>query len=339
MPDGEPPFCGPLLRSAAIGANAKHALLRYVGLHWRIKGLIQKSLSAIPFGTSVNTQLQLLMGELRNFEGSVESKFRKDWIVLLHYLDRLDWNAQGKELLEVGSGWIPTFPICFRLAGAERVHTFDIYRHMREDLSRRMVRTLEPWLEEIALACGRPAAEVERVYRQLRDCTTLSQLLSKAAITYHAPGDAAATNLPPGSVDLVFSNSVLEHIPGPVIEAIMRESRRVLRPGGIAAHCVACNDHYASFDREISFVNFLRFSESEWRMWNNTLLYQNRLRAPDFLRFAEQAGLELVLQERNVRPGTMEALQKLPVAQCFRHYNVEDLAATTMDFVVRSPGN
>jgi len=117
----------------------------------------------------------------------------------------------------------------------------------------------------------------------------------------------------------------------------MNAGRRVLRPGGLALHNVACNDHYAHFDPRISFVNYLQYTESQWRKWNNSLQYQNRLRAPEFLDLATKAGLEVIYKRISVRPGTRDALASLEIAPEFRRFSTEDLAITTVDFIARKP--
>ena len=85
----------------------------------------------------------------------------------------------------------------------------------------------------------------------------MRELLSLAGIDYHAPADARATRETSASVDLVYSNSVLEHVPRDIIRGLMVESQRILRPTGLALHNIGCNDRYAFRDRSISFVNFL----------------------------------------------------------------------------------
>lgn len=44
-------------------------------------------------------------------------------------------------------------------------------------------------------------------------------------------GDAAATGLPDGSVDIVFERALVHHVPD--LSAVVVEARRVLRPGGV----------------------------------------------------------------------------------------------------------
>ena len=76
-----------------------------------------------------------------------------------------------------------------------------------------------------------------------------------------APADASQTSLLADSVDVVFSNSVLEHVPRDMIERCFAEAHRILRPGGVMFHSVHCGDHYAHFDRSISPLHYLQFSD------------------------------------------------------------------------------
>jgi len=129
----------------------------------------------------------------------------------------------------------------------------------------------------------------------------------------------------------------MEHMPKDSIRDLVCESRRNPRPGGLALHNVACIDHYAHRDSQLSFVNYLRYSESQWRKWNNSLQYQNRLRASELLDLATQAGFEIILKRTYARSGTREALANFHVAPQSRRFWMEDLAITTVDFIARKP--
>lgn len=306
-------------------------------MHWKVKGAIQKVLSVVPGGVWLNSLLQRSLGDMRHFEANVDRKVVGDWLVIMSHLKRLGVCVQGAELMEIGTGWYPTFPVCFHLAGARCSKTFDIVRHLDANLSFRMLGCLGSHLAAIAEAAGLSPDRVEAAYARLRQARTLDELLQAAGIEYFAPADATRSGLASGSVDMVYSNSVLEHVPAAELAPLMRETVRVLRPRGLAVHSVACNDHYAHFDRRISFVNYLRYSEAQWRRWNNRLHYQNRLRAVDFLESAEAAGLPIIFWQTAVRPGTREALAAMKIAPEFRRYDPEQLAVTSIDFIARSP--
>lgn len=324
------------VRDIQRGANSMSALP-----DWRLKGAIQKGLSALPGGCWVNDQIQRRVGDLRAFEKNVDAKV-SDWTGIMSYLRAADRaEVGGITILEIGSGWYPTLPLCFSLAGVRRCHTVDIKRHMHEGLTFRMCKALEEKLDTIAAEAGRDASVVRGLYQRLRGTRRLEDLLCEAGVLYHAPADGANLSwLPDQSLDPIYSNSILEHVPAGVIQALMREAWRVLKDDGVMVHAMACNDHYAHFDRGISYVNYLQFSQREWRFWNNRLNHQNRLRASDFLGMAKDAGFRIIHEARAVRPGVREALSSIRIAPDFAGYSSEDLASTSVDFVAKkaAPG-
>lgn len=304
-------------------------------MDWRIKGIIQKILSVTPGGSALNSAMQLRMGGLRQFDRNVDTKVIGDWLVLATHMKNLGIPIEGRVFVEVGTGWYPTLPVCFFLAGASRCHTVDLHRLMDWGLAQRMLARLEMHLPAIATQLGLDEQALRDRLARLRRTGTQQQFLEAAGIEYRAPGDATRTGLPDSSVDVVFSNSVLEHVPGPVIAALMTESRRVLKPGGIALHSVNCGDHYAYFDKRVTQIHYLRHGPAAWWLWNNDLQYQNRLRANDFLAMARDAGLAVILDLQRPRPELLAAFDSFPVAPQFRHYSREQLCTTSIDFVAR----
>jgi SAM-dependent methyltransferase len=304
---------------------------------WRVKGLVQKALSVLPAGRLVNNALQQRLGGLKGFESNVDIKVKNDWWVLVDHMRELSVPIAGRTFLEIGTGWYPTLPVCFFLGGAARCLSYDLTRLLDFDLTLRMLARLEPHLEASAARLGVSEAVVRERWSKLRAARDAADFLERAGIEYRAPADAAATGLPAGSIDVVFSNSVLEHVERAAIESLMQETRRLLRPGGVALHSVNCGDHYAYFDRAITPVHYLRYSEAAWRLWNNDLQYQNRLRADDFIDSARRAGLSIVLNHQRPRAELLERFDQLPIAAEFRRYSREQLCTTSVDFVAAAP--
>ncbi|SRR5579871_1715839 len=311
-------------------------------MNWKVKGVVQKVLSAVPGGIWLNDQMQRTVGELRHFDATVDSKVIDDWMVLAAHTRALNRPLRNLAVMEIGTGWFPTLPMCYYLAGARECQTFDLNRHLNAGETLRMARRLQKHLPAIAQLSGDASrealADVEARYAALAPALAANDaadLLRRAGIIYHAPGDAAATGLPDSSLDMVFSNSVLEHVPGPVIQAMFHEQRRVLKPGGLAVHSVNCGDHYAYFDRARNPVEYLTYSENEWSFWNNDLLYQNRLRPSDFLNMARAAGLALPLIEFRPKPALLEKLPSLKIDPRFAAYPPAELCCTSIDFVAR----
>ncbi len=113
--------------------------------------------------------------------------------------------------------------------------------------------------------------------------------------------------------------------------------QRAGRPhGGNAPHPQAgCGDHYVYFDRQITPIHYLRFSERAWRKWHNDLQYQNRLRPVDFVESARQAGLDVILDTHKPRPDLLAKLPSMPIDEAFRRYPAEQLCCTSIDFAAR----
>lgn len=301
-------------------------------MNWRIKGVIQGVLSRLPAGQLLNDYFQETMGGRRHLGSHVQAKFEKDWLVTRALLDELHVEVKNARLMEIGTGWLPVFPVCFAIEGAASCVTLDLSRHLKVGLLPEMLRELERYVEEIARAAGQPTGVVRARLARLADADSESAILGLAGVTYLAPADAGNSPLRDASIDIAFSNSVLEHVSPDDLQRLFREMHRVVRPGGIVLHGVNCGDHYAYFDRSISQLNYLKFPSSQWRKWNNDLQFQNRLRPADFVDAASRAGFRLVLRRSRPRLELLDALPEESVAQEFRHYSREELSTTSLDF-------
>jgi SAM-dependent methyltransferase len=309
-------------------------------MHWRIKGLVQKTLGVVPGGEALHYRLQRRYGGLQNFRKELATKV-EDWQIMVRHLRDAKVTISSSHFFEIGTGWYPTFPFALYLAGARRITTYDLNRHLQDDLVRAAVKELGGFLKVIAEDGGSQLADVEARYRKLAAAVDAGADLGKASggtIRYSAPADATATSLADGEVDVVFSNSVLEHVPPDAIAAMYRESVRVLRPGGVMFHSVNCGDHYAYVDRKVNQLNYLRYSDRAWRFWNNAFLYQNRLRAHVFVDAAREAGFAIDLDTSNTRPERLQQLRAMRVHPQFAHVPAEQLCITTVDFIARKPG-
>jgi SAM-dependent methyltransferase len=308
-------------------------------MDWRIKGTIQKVLGWMPGGDRIHHILQRRVGGLADFGRECDIKV-DDWRLMMGHLQSARARIAGGTLLEMGTGWYPTFPLCLYLAGAARVYTVDLNRLLRSEMTIALAERLANHVALIAQVAGKPEAEVAE--RQKAVATALRGGASIGAATdgvieYRAPADAARTELPAGSIDVLFSNSVLEHVPREVIEACFREAMRILRPGAIVFHSVNCGDHYAYFDRSIDQLHYLQYSEAEWAKWNNSFLYQNRLRAIDLTAMARKQGFAIEIDTSRANPERLRQLDAIRIDPQFAHYSRDQLAITSIDFVGRKP--
>jgi SAM-dependent methyltransferase len=301
--------------------------------------MIQKVLGYVPAGEDLHHWLQMRGGGLANFARECDVRV-DDWRLMAGHLAAVGVPIAGSRFVEMGTGWYPTLPFGLFLGGAEHVITIDLNRHVRPELVVALGDRLGEHLPLIADKSGRALDDVKSAHAAMRLALHQGASIEEATggvVEYRAPGDASDTGLPSKSIDVFFSNSVLEHVPADVIAACFAEARRVLRSGGITFQSVNCGDHYAYVDKRIHQLNYLQYSDAQWEKWNNRFLYQNRLRAIDFVQLAKQAGFAIELDTSRASAERLKQLDGLRVAPQFDRYTREQLAMTSIDFVGRNP--
>jgi hypothetical protein len=202
----------------------------------------------------------------------------------------------GSRILELGTGRLLEVPLGFYLGGAAGTTTVDLNRYLKSELVMESIQAMTRGREAL-LEVFRPCSSsgLEERFDRLVACRSLKSVLSLAGITYLAPADARHLPLEPGSVDIHTSYTVFEHIPRAVLVAILKESSRLLAAGGVALHRIDLSDHYAHDDPSISYINFLQYSNLEWRrLAENRFAYHNRLRPADYRAIYREAGHEIL---------------------------------------------
>jgi SAM-dependent methyltransferase len=293
--------------------------------HWMLKAAVQGCLSLLPQPQRWNRLIQRhVTRSLELDDAGFLAKWSQGERHVEHVHRYVSERASNFAALELGTGWFPIIPVGLALAGASAVYTVDMY-----DLTdrERTLQTLERFAAlldsgRLALPDAHAGARARELLRQARGMSgheLLAALGIRAII-----GDARALELPSASLDLICSNNTLEHIPAHVIAGMLAEFRRLLRPPGVMSHFIDMADHYALFDRGITRYNFLRYPEPTWRLFNNGLQYQNRLRLPDFRALHEQRGFEVLEEENRREP--LEVLRSIRLAERFAGYGEDDLA-------------
>lgn len=126
---------------------------------------------------------------------------------------------------------------------------------------------------------------------------TLADIRELYNINYMAPYDASHMDFDDNALDACISTNTLEHIPRESLVQIFTELKRIIRPGGLISAVIDYSDHYAHTDKNISRLNFLRFSDKEFSKYNHKVHYQNRLRHYDYEEMFAELGFEQLRHE------------------------------------------
>lgn len=308
-------------------------------MNWLIKSAIQNAIALLPGPLSqrVYYAMQRRFGGLRAI--AVEDKLRQG----IEIAARASANGvpvRGARVLEVGTGRRLNLPLSLWLQGAASVVTVDLNPYLRAELVHEDLRQIRDERERVEALFG-DALDRDRLQQllALADDFDLDRLLATCSIRYLSPGDAARLDLAEKSIDLHVSYEVFEHIPGPVLEAILREGSRVISDRGLLVHYIDFSDHFSHSDSRIGPINFLKFGEGTFRLLaGNSYMYMNRLRLDDFQALYARAGQQVVEQIANPDAATARVLAdgSLRLAQAFAD-RPRDILATLNAWMVSRP--
>ena len=194
-----------------------------------------------------------------------------------------EWHRQfgsgaARTVLELGPGDSVGTALFATAHGADRIWLIDVGDFATRDMAiyREIVDSLKASAPDLATRVD------------LSDRDRMLASLNAAYITSATGSLAAVTE---GSVDVVTSAAVLEHVRRAEFTTALAEMFRVLRPGGTACHLIDLRDHLSGG------LHNLRFPE---RFWEHSFLarsgfYTNRLRSYEILAMMEAAGFEAAI--------------------------------------------
>lgn len=288
-------------------------------MDWKTKARIQNTISLFPKSIAYNCYY----GLQRRFGGLKKVNPEKKVLASIELWEKIIQQGHSpldKVFFEVGTGRIPILPISYWLMGAKKTITVDLNTYLSSDLLRETLEYISQNIESIKKLFGMHLVE-GRLNRLIdfhsQDGFSIDEALEFFNIEYIAPGDASNTMLLGESVDFHTSYNVLEHIPLDILNNIFQEGNRIIKAGGLFIHRIDYSDHFSHSDKEISGINFLQYSDVEWKKFvNNDYMYMNRLRHDDFLNLFKLVNHELLavetyLDERSLKVinnGTLEVV-------------------------------
>ena len=246
---------------------------------------------------------------------------------LQHFEEKTGGSLQGKDCLELGTGWYPVIPIGYFLNGAKRICSVDISSLTtseslliciteilkRESIFFKQMPHLDKsrWavLKEIQANCS-PLTPLDEICRMIH----LEILVQ----------DARQLDFNDNSFDFVSSNNTFEHIFADILAGILPELWRVTKTDGLMSHFIDLSDHFAHMDGAITIYNFLQFSEKAWQRIDNDIQPQNRWRWKQYLALYEQLNIPAI--SKRIRPGNLEEVRSLSLAFPFSEMTEEEVA-------------
>ncbi len=285
-------------------AMTQYGITRAVkrALPWWAKIGAKVVLSRLPFSSRTWQRLGLFS------PGGMEDADYARQVFEIH-LEAAGPLPEGFTYLELGPGDSLATAIIARAHGASAGYLIDAgaYASRSIDTYRRLIAKLKSDGE------GRGLGELE-------DCRTVDEILEAADCTYWQDGIEALRRVPDASVDFIFSQAALEHIPLGEFADTCRQLYRIQRQAGVGSHRIDFQDHLGGS------LNSLRFSETLWEAaWfaPGSGFYTNRLRFSEVLDHFRAAGFEADV--RSIRRWDEIPLAPAKLDAAFRGMAKDDL--------------
>lgn len=188
--------------------------------------------------------------------------------------------------LEIGTGQFMAHAAGLHVCGYERVLTIDRYRQVSIPLVRASMQN--PVLARRLLSPFVSHDDFVGRLGRLEATGYDPSGLARVGVEYRAPLEAVALLEQPERFDLIFSYTVLEHVPPREIAGLLSASARLLAPGGVALHFVDMEDHRDPRSAPFAFL-------APGEAWGDAACGErgNRLRASEWRRlFREETPLD-----------------------------------------------
>jgi hypothetical protein len=209
------------------------------------KLLIQKVINRIlNIGCKIFTRLSFSL-----YKGALSNRsFDSMSSVLLWMLDGLKEKYPSFELkdikvAEIGTGQFLTHPVGFLLLGVSKVVSFDLYRQFNKAAS--VLSFSQNVMAKKIFSKYVSSDFYIKVMNGIESSKFDLIELEKCGIEYKAPFDLQDYKTD-NYFDLIFSYTVLEHVPPNSIELLLVKSINVLKSGGKFCHYIDMEDHLNS---------------------------------------------------------------------------------------------
>lgn len=273
---------------------------------WWCKIIAKVVLSRLPFGYGFWQRLGLFR------HGNMDtSKYAID--VFDSHVERagLTGRLTGKAILELGPGDSIATAIIAIAHDASAI-LVDTGAFVRTDIG--------PYLE-----LQRVLAEKGCMPPDLAGCRTIQDILSICKVRYLTDGLTSLKKIESNTVDLIFSQAVLEHIRRGEFMETMKQCHRILRPDGVCSHRVDLRDHLGGA------LNSLRFSARRWEseFFASSGFYTNRIQYSQMLQIFSDVGFTSDVIE--VRRWKSPPTPRNKLAQEFRGIPDDELCVSGFD--------
>lgn len=279
-------------------------------LPWWLKIIVKIFFSRLPVAYSVWRKIGLFR------HGSMD-KVEYAYNVYIRHFDQLV-NRKSPVILELGPGDSLSTALFSLAHDCSKTYMIDVGDYANRELEN--YRLVKDYVSKIIVNDKLSELQI----------TSINEMLNYCNAEYYTDGLESLKKIADKSVDLVFSQAVLEHIPKNEFYETFIEIHRILKDDGICSHEIDLRDHLANG------LNNLRFSEKFWesKFMSSSGFYTNRLRKSEMIEYFKKSGFNVTIMNET-------RWKKVPIDRSklygpFKSYSDDDLIISTFS-VLLSP--
>ena len=247
-----------------------------ISIPWWVKIGAKIILSRLPLAYSIWQKLGLFRHGKMDQSAYVISVFNAhgEWVGLKSHL-------KNRVILELGPGDSIATAIVAACYGAKTI-LIDSGEYISKDI-------------DFYISLAEDLRKLGHEPPDLSAIKNIGDILDLCEASYYSEGLVSLKEIPQDSVDLIFSQAVLEHIREHEFLETMLECKRVLKITGRASHRIDLKDHLGGG------LNNLRFSKRVWEsdFFVNSGFYTNRIRFSKMINLMREAGFEILSSHVN----------------------------------------
>ena len=301
-------------------------------MNFKYKNIVFQAIERLPFGNKIYYLLQKYITKSLSYNDfELKNYYTSKVKIHLDIFNKYGYKSLNESnYYEFGAGWNLLSALGMSLAGMKECLCIVLNELLEKDAIKESVLFLDRYI------CKVDSLSLDKIMltKNRQDIRVI--LKRHFRIKYVATCDARKVEfINDGKIDYIASNVTLEHIPFADIVKIMKESYRILSYQGIMSITIDYQDHWSYFDRSISVYNMLQYEEEEWKRFNPTMHYQNRLRHCDYIKIFEEAGFYIKeIRTKEVQQKDREDRMSIKLATCFSKYTFEELLIRNAHFVL-----
>ena len=293
----------------------------YFMVRYYLWAIAEKTISMMPYGKKIYHSIGHIVNK--------NSRGRTDSVVSSFRITRKckELCPQGGTVLDVGTGWHHQDAFLLYLVGDYKVYLFDIDEKSKIYYIKNYLDHLLNNKELVSRELGIDHTIISEKLITLLEYDRKEEIYEKCNFIPCIIKETTKPFLPENSIDFMLSNCVLPHIPIDILIPELIALRDMLKPDGYMYHNVGHDDNWSFNDPRANQFNYYRYSDRHYKLFFETLQFQNRLVKQEILEIFEKCGLKVIEYFGEITEESKNQIMKLPhIDKRFAKYPIDELA-------------